>query len=237
MKSKKRKRRRVYSAIKRPIIVTKEPCENPVEILDAIYHFKNRVWTDFINLAVYEKERLNIPYEEDIREIIRHIKEGETRRTVIRALMDIKDYNPFTDNIPVDRLPNSIQCIIVPIQDSLKRKMEAAQALPGIRKFVRYQNKIYTVFITKRTKENLNRELYRLNNQILILEDGKNKKLLVLSDPDYRYRPDFTALYQDLEYQEPGIWHLYKHKGAVRTKDGKETSLQTTDIVRLLNSH
>lgn len=231
--NKKYKRRRVYSVIKQPVIVTKEPCETPVQLLDIIFHFENRMWTEFIDKAVYQKVRINVPYEEDIRYILKNIKDSKTRREIISSLMKIKDYNPFADKLPTKKLPKPLQQIIIPIQAELKEKIENTRAIEGERKYIKYQNKIYSVFITRKTKENHNKELFYLNNDILILyEDGK---LLITSNPDYRHRPDFLLLYNRLNEIEPEVWHLHKNKGIVMTKKDKTTSLQARDIIKLFN--
>jgi hypothetical protein len=230
---KKYKRRRVYSVIKQPVIVTKEPCENPVQILDTIFHFENRIWTDFIDRAVYQKIKISAPYEEDIRNIIAGVNNKNIRKQIISSLMKIEDYNPFSDELPIEKLPVNLQHIIMPIQAELKRKMRIAQEIKGERKYIKYQNKIYSVFITRKTKENYNKELFYLNNDILILyEDGK---LLIASNPDYQYRPDFLLVYNRLNEIEPGIWYLNKNRGMVMTQKDKTTSLQANDIIKIFN--
>lgn len=230
---KKYKRRRVYSVIKQPVIVTKEPCENPVQILDTIFHFENRIWTDFIDRAVYQKIRIAAPYEEDIRNIVAGVKNKNIRKQIISSLMKTEGYNPFSDELPIEKLPVNLQHIIMPIQAELKRKIRVAKNIKGERKYIKYQDKIYSVFITKKTKENYNKELFYLNNDILILyEDGK---LLITSNPDYPYRPDFLLLYNRLNELEPDIWYLNKNRGMVMTQKDKTTSLQANDIIKIFN--
>lgn len=230
---KKYKRRRVYSVIKQPVIVTKEPCENPVQILDTIFHFENRIWTDFIDRAVYQKIRIAAPYEEDIRNIVAGVKNKNIRKQIISSLMKTEGYNPFSDELPIEKLPVNLQHIIMPIQAELKRKIRVAKNIKGERKYIKYQDKIYSVFIAKKTKENYNKELFYLNNDILILyEDGK---LLITSNPDYPYRPDFLLLYNRLNELEPDIWYLNKNRGMVMTQKDKTTSLQANDIIKIFN--
>ena len=64
------------------------------------------MWTEFIDKAVYQKVRINVPYEEDIRYILKNIKDSKTRREIISSLMKIKDYNPFADKLPTKNYPN-----------------------------------------------------------------------------------------------------------------------------------
>lgn len=233
-KKMKAKRRKIYSLTKQPIILTEKKCENPIQLLDAIFKIDKRIWVEFIDKAIYQKKKIAVTYEQDIRNVIGCIKDEGLQKQIIVALMRVTDYNPFTDNIPVEKMPSPLKSTVVAIQEKLRDKLEKAKSHDGETKYVKYGNKIYKCFIAEKSSENFNKELYFLRYDIIFLY--KDGLYILSSNPDYTHRPDFTALYYYFEKREPGVWFLHQNKGVIMTKNEAKSNLSIEDIVNSLKN-
>lgn len=232
-KKMKAKRRKIYSVIKQPIILTEKKCENPMQLLNAIFKIDKRIWVEFIGKAINQKKRISVPYEQDIRNIIDSIKQKDLQKQIIVSLIRIEGYNPFKDDIPVEKMPSSLKSTVVAIQEKLRDKLEKAKSLDGETKYVKYGKKIYKCSIAVKSTENFNKELYFLRYDIILL--CKEGAYILTSNPDYPHRPDFTAIYNHLEKREPGVWFLHENKGMMMTKKEAKSDLSIEDIVDSLN--
>ncbi len=100
-----KKKHRIYSKIKYPFIIT--PHQHHIIGLLSQHPQKNSIWLEYIEQVVFGNKK-----EGELIYVIERIPGESQKLDLLRRLMSLPDYNPFTDPIPLECLPVNLKNMI-----------------------------------------------------------------------------------------------------------------------------
>lgn len=221
-----KKKKRIYSKIKGIYVKSEKPLENPVQMVSHIYNIKN-IWVDFIDKIMYKKDTLNLSEDNNLLFILNEINNNSQKKEVLKNLMLLgaENYNPFTDNVPIDKLPTNISRLIEKKQQYIKEYYNFKENID-----LKYEGIRYNTLITYNNPYIDTQELFKEYDIIVLF----NENFLVFSsNPNLDKRPDFTKLYNKLNGIEPDKWYIHGNKGFIKTEQGKSSNISIFDIFDL----
>ena len=121
---KKYKKKKVYSPIKDPYIVSDELIEkgqtDGINIFMELFHIKDNPWMIFFRDILKGNE--TSPWNPLNRlEYIIYLTPNESlQKKIYSELMDIKDYDPLNDPLPMEQLSDSVRKYIEKVQQKIK---------------------------------------------------------------------------------------------------------------------
>lgn len=224
----KQKKKHIYSKDKTPRLEVDEPITNPMQLVTVIKKTEN-IWSRYIDQVIFNNEPTDLPPDQDLNFVLKRIKDRTTRKSILGYLMKVEGYNPFEDNLPLEKLPENYRIYLEKIQSKIRYNLTNVQHLPMIRRKLTYLDEEYTCCITEFTKENFNKEIFSQGFDFLILQ--KEGRFLINTNPALKEdRPDLTPIYEKLIQSEGDKWYLHGHNHMIMTKDGIVSSLNFKQI-------
>lgn len=221
------KKKKIYSKRKEPILqVEKEP-ENTMEFVSSLYKTEN-IWSKFINGVIFGDEKVNLPNHENLKYLLSKVNNKQLKKDILKVFMNVEDYDPFKDKIPIKELPQNHRNYFIKIQNRIKNEGNIAMTTPKKKKEIQIGTNNYTVCLVPTTKDNINKELFAQGYDVLILNEAG--RYIITSNPELKNRPDFSELYERLQKYEPDSWHLHGSKGMVMVKRGKFSRLDIKQL-------
>lgn len=105
-------KRRIYSKIKYPFFVA--DTENVVLGFLKQHPKKNSIWLRYIEEVLYQGNKRG-----ELAQILDYISHESTKYDLLKRLMQIDGYDPFTDLIPIEVLPECLQNLILKIRKKI----------------------------------------------------------------------------------------------------------------------
>lgn len=229
----KEQKKRVYAKDKTPYLSAPFEITNPMRLLIALKK-KENAWSDFIDKVVYGDMRLDLPLEENLKLVMSYIPNLQTKETILVYLMKLESYNPFRDKIPTHMLPKNFARCIEKAQLIILDKKEMIKELKPVEKNFVINSVIYEGLIIPFTKENLNKELFEMGHEFLMLH--KDGRFLFTSNPALKeLRPNLAKLFEYLDNIEPNVWYLHGSRKIIMTRSGMVSKLNLKQINLFLN--
>lgn len=118
---KKYKKKRVYSSIKDPFIVSDrllaKKSYTGIDIFMELFSMNDFTWMIFFRDILKGKYHSPFSLENRLENLMYLIKDDGLQKNIYTQLMDIDDYNPLKDEIPIDKLTPNIQSYIRKLQN------------------------------------------------------------------------------------------------------------------------
>lgn len=224
---KKLKKKRIYSKDKTLRIIAPVKFQNNMQLAQYIYN-KYDKWSLFIDKVIFNGEKTNLPPEEDISVLYKHMS-TTLRKQVIRRLMSHKEYNPFVDNLPLQIFEENIRKNIMKIQRHLNDQREAISKF-NIRDIpVTLKGREVKIACLENPSVNVNEYLFQIGYDIIILHN--NGEFIVTSNPKSKNRLLFGGLFQLLNRSEKDTWFLHGHKGIIKTERSKFSKIPLKQLI------
>lgn len=229
----RKKKKRIYAKDKTPVLETSFDIDNPMRLIMALQK-KENIWSDYIDRVIYRGEETGQKPDQDLNYILKHIKDKKTRRSVLGFIMKLDNYNPFEDDVPLEKLPENYKVYLSKIQSRIRFNVQNVHNLNlQVRDFI-YESVKYKGVVTEFTKINFNNEIFAMGFDVIILQ--KEGRYLFNSNPKLKeYRPDLTALYERLIVSEPDKWYLHGSKHILMTKHETVSNLNLKQILQIMS--
>lgn len=233
MEINKRTKKRIYAKDKTPVLETSFKIDNPMRLVMALQK-KENIWSEYIDRIIYRGEQTGQKPDEDLNYVLKHIKDKKTRRSILGFLMKVEDYNPFTDAIPLDKVPENYKVYLSKIQSRIRFNIDNVHDLNLQQRDFVYEGTKYKGVVTEFTKENFNNEIFAMGFDFIILQ--KEGRFLFNSNPKLKHhRPNLTALFERLIVSEPEKWYLHGSGYILMTKHETVSNLNLKQIFLIMS--
>lgn len=214
----KKKNKKIYAKDRTPYIKTDLNIDNPMRLIIAVKGDKLiNSWSEYIDKVIYQNEKTELNQMEDLKNILSYIDKKQTRDSLVKALMKIKEYNPMKDPMPLDLLPQNFAVLVRKIQNEIQYKLESVKKLHIQERFFIVDGTRYRAAVLEFTKENYNKEIFDSGYDMIVLH--KEGRFLINSNPDLKMsRPNLEPLYNKLSKSEPNKWFLYGNGYMLKTE-------------------
>ena len=140
---------------------------------------------------------------------LKFIKSEKNRMLFIQTLMDIGSFNPFTDEVPEEKLPYQVRTEHKYYVEFLRKYMKPE-------KFVfESDGRKYKVVCTNQLTED--NDIMFLHGVDLVLAMN-NGEVCITKNKDKNINVDLFGLYIDLFVSEEDVWILISNEQVIRTK-------------------
>lgn len=218
MSERKRKKKKIYSKDKTPYLYTTQKIENPMQLM-VVLKEKENVWSEYVDKVIYQDQDTEQHLTQDLKYIMSHMSHRPTRQAILKQLMQIEGYNPFIDDVPLDKLSNNYCNYIKKLQAKIQSNLIELEKISIVEKNLVFNQVRYNTAILEYTKNNCNKELFAMGYDFVILH--KEGRFLFNSNPKLKdVRPNLTRLYDILSKSEPDKWYLHGSANMLITKEG-----------------
>jgi len=223
-----KKKKKIYSKVKTPILEVNKIPQNPMQFVTEFYQ-RDNVWSKFIDEVVYRNRKIRLSNYQNIKHLFSYVKNKQIKRDILNILMKNPNYNPYLSNLPLETFPDNYKNFLIKLQNKVKQREQQAKSINKQKRFMLFNNKIYSMCLIRECKEKITRELFAEGYDILFI--CNDQKYIITSNPKLENRPDFTDLFERFNSYEPHTWYLHGNKGILMVKNGSYSKLFFKQVI------
>ena len=230
--------KKIYSKDK-TFFKVKKPKENynVVDMYAEILDEKENPWVQFASKFIDTTKHLIYPIKDinqvKVEESISYITDFNDKVLFIKYLMNLKDFNPLTDYIPVDQLGPHWGKLFEEIKVKVDERNKIITEMEKHKKTIVYNNRIGELYIVNNLSlKNIPFDEKR-SLDFYIIYDEQNKFFMIKTTPLDYVRMDLSEIEQKLEELLPN--RFFRHGGNFFLKNKKGILLSKKQLNKILN--